>query len=72
MAILCFIGFCMIAVPVNSTALSFTVVAWAATPKPSTPTRLSATVGGLGSVLVTLVVGVRLFIRALHGRSDHG
>ena len=70
MAILRFIGFCVLAVPVNITALSFAMVAWT-TAEVGTRTRLVTTMGALGSVLVSLVIGTRLFIRAVLGRRDH-
>jgi len=72
MATLRFIGFCVMAAPVTIIALSFIVVAWTTTPAPSARTRLIATGSGLGALVVSLAVGLRLFIRALHGRRDHG
>ena len=72
MATLRFIGFCMMAVPVTITALSFIIVAWTTTPAPSVRTRLIATGGGLGTMVASLAVGLRLFSRVRHRRRDHG
>jgi uncharacterized membrane protein YbhN (UPF0104 family) len=71
MAILRFIGFCVLAVPVNITALGFVIVTWT-TAEVDTRTRLVTSVGALGAVVVSLVMGTRLCVRALHGRRDHG
>lgn len=72
MATLRFIGCCVLAVPGTITALSVIIVAWTTTPAPSARTRLIATGGGLGAMVASLAVGLRLCIRALQGRRDHG
>lgn len=71
MAILRFIGFCVIALPVTMTAVSVAGVAWTMA-ESSTRARLVTTMGALGAVVVSVVMGTRLFRRALHGRRDHG